>query len=43
MPRKRLIVFAAAAVTLAVGVVAWANVPDSPPLPVGAVADRVVW
>jgi murein L,D-transpeptidase YafK len=41
MPRKRLMALAAAAVCLA-ALLTWANAPDSPPLPPGAVADRVV-
>lgn len=41
MPRKALI--ASASVTLVLGgTLAWANVPDSAPLPAGAAADRVV-
>jgi len=41
MPRRVLVAGAAFAAGLA-GVVGWANLPDSPPLPAGAVADRVV-
>jgi len=41
MPRKHLIIAAAAAGALA-SLVGWANLPDSPPLSAGAVADRVV-
>ena len=41
MPRKHLIIITAAAGALA-GLVGWANLPDSPPLLAGAVADRVV-
>lgn len=42
MPRKHLIIAAGVSATLVAGVVAWANLPDSPPLPASAVADRVV-
>jgi murein L,D-transpeptidase YafK len=41
MPRRLLVTGAALAAVLA-GVVGWANLADSPPLPAGAVADRVV-
>jgi murein L,D-transpeptidase YafK len=41
MPRRLLVALAALAAMLA-GIVGWANLPDSPPLPAGAVADRVV-
>lgn len=42
MPRTRLIALSAVLVVLCAGVLAWANVPDSPPLAVGASADSVV-
>ena len=41
MPRKLLLATLAFVAALAV-VVGWANLPDSQPLPAGAVADRVV-
>lgn len=41
MPRKAFVVFAATTVAVA-AVVAWANTPDTAPLPAGAVADRVL-
>jgi len=41
MPRKLLLAALAFVAALA-GVVAWANLPDSPPLPASAVTDRVV-
>ena len=41
MPRKTLSALALSAAALA-AVLAWANVPDSAPLPAGATADRVV-
>ena len=41
MPRKAFVVFASTAVTVAAAV-AWANAPDTAPLPAGATADRVL-
>jgi murein L,D-transpeptidase YafK len=41
MPRRLLFIGAALAAGL-MGVVGWANLPDSPPLPAHAVAERVV-
>jgi len=42
MPRKPLIIAAAAAGVLVATTLGWANLHDSPPLAAGAVADRVV-
>ena len=42
MPRSHLITAAATVLLAAGAALAWANLPDSPPLPAGAVADRVV-